>query len=73
MSTARVRARDLVGRRIIAVEFRQFADGRGGRTSKPMLTLDNGRRVFFLTEETDVGEYGTRICMTPGDKGAAGK
>jgi hypothetical protein len=73
MVNARVRARDLVGRRITAVEFRQFPDGRGGRASKPVLTLDNGRRVFFITEETDVGEYGTRICIAPGDKGAAGK
>ena len=28
------------------------------------LVLDNGRRVFFNVQETDVGEYGVRIGVS---------
>lgn len=57
----------LVGRTITAVEFRPFnatPDGKGGTAHNPRITLDNGRELFFLTEETEVGEYGTMICIT---------
>jgi hypothetical protein len=51
----------LIGRTIVAVEFNPFSDGRGGTAHDPRLTLDNGRCIYFSTEETDIGEYG--ICM----------
>jgi hypothetical protein len=63
----RATKRHLVGRRIMAVDFRPFDDGRGGTAHNPVLTLDNGRRVTFTTEETEVGEYGTLISISPRD------
>lgn len=67
--------RDLIGRRIVAVDFRRFhceaksctcasGPGRSSWHSDPVLTLDNGRRLFFVTDETEVGEYGTNICIS---------
>lgn len=57
--------RDLIGRTIVDVDFRPARDGRGGFFDDPVLILDNGTRIGFLTQETDVGEYGTRICRLP--------
>ena len=54
----------LIGRKIVSVEWRYFSDGKGGRTTDPVLVLDNGRRVFFNVQETDVGEYGVRIGVS---------
>jgi len=48
----------LIGRRIVAVDLYPFADGRGGTATQPVLHLDNGRRVWFTVQETEVGEYG---------------
>jgi hypothetical protein len=57
--------RHLLGRTIVAVDMRPFPDGQGGTAHSPVLTLDNGRRVFFVTEEIDSGgAYGTCICIT---------
>jgi len=60
---------DLVGRSIVDVDFRAFRarpEQKGDRTMAhaPVLILDNGDRVHFMTEETDVGEYGTCILIT---------
>jgi len=30
----------------------------------PRIVLDNGRGLYFVTEETEIGEYGTLICIT---------
>lgn len=57
--------RALIGRKIVGVDFRPFDDGKGGTAHNPTLMLDNGRRVYFTTEETDMGEYGTLIGITP--------
>ena len=57
-------ARDLVGRRITAVAFQPFPDGRGANATDPILTLDNGRRVWFVVQETDTGDYGVSIQIS---------
>jgi hypothetical protein len=31
----------------------------------PVLTLDDGRRVWFVVEETETSEYGVDICVSP--------
>lgn len=66
-----VRARDLVGRTIVAVDFRPFRHERalGGEdlspyTTDPVLILDNGREVRFVVCETEVGEYGVEIAIS---------
>jgi hypothetical protein len=56
--------RALVGRKIIAVDFRPFDDGKGGKAHDPVITLDNGRRVFFITEESESGDYGTKMLIS---------
>jgi hypothetical protein len=59
------RARDFIGRTIVAVDFRQFSDGKGGWAHNPVLVFDNGRKVYFVVEETEVGGYGVEMCLTP--------
>jgi hypothetical protein len=56
--------KQLIGRTITGVEFRPFDNGSGGTAHNPVLILDNGRRLLFMTEETDTGEYGTSIIIT---------
>lgn len=61
----------LVGRTITDVSFRPF-DAHPGvdrrQAHDPILTLDNGASVRFVTEETDGGEYGTEIVYVPNRK-----
>jgi hypothetical protein len=67
-TTSRAKTRELIGRTIVDVEWRPFRaqPGTADRTVayQPVLTLDNGARVYFRTQETDVGEYGTLISAT---------
>jgi hypothetical protein len=51
-----------MGRRIVGVRLNKFKDGKGGWATNPVLTLDNGLKVSFVVQETDVGEYGIEIC-----------
>lgn len=55
--------RSLVGRTITAVDYRPFSDGKGGMAHNPVIKLDNGREIYFLVEETEVGEYGVSIGL----------
>lgn len=61
----------LLGRRIVAVNFRPFKARPGERSMAhdPIITLDNGRKLFFIVEETEVGEYGICLCVTDSDRG----
>lgn len=68
---ANVRARDLVGRKIVAVRFNRFPAWmenqrarRGEWANNPVLVLDNGRELKFVVQETDVGEYGVELRLT---------
>jgi len=59
-------AKLLVGRRIVGYEPHPFESREhpelGSQVAHfPVLTLDNGARLTFATEETEVGEYGTAI------------
>jgi hypothetical protein len=64
-SVMSARARDLIGRKIVAVDLgRQWDKERKVWFHQPRLTLDNGRRVWFMTEETETGDYGTKICIS---------
>jgi hypothetical protein len=60
--------RDLLGRRIVAVNWRSFKRAfeptRLGKATDPLLTLDNGRTIWFTVDETDVGEYGVCISIS---------
>ena len=65
------RKQQLIGRRIVAVDWRPFDTGRpliagaGARmTHNPILYLDNGTALQFTVEETEVGEYGVRIGIS---------
>jgi hypothetical protein len=60
--------KDLIGRKIVAVNLRSFPDGKGGTATDPLLTLDNGRRIWFVVDETEVGEYGVCICIAGKEK-----
>jgi hypothetical protein len=54
--------RTLVGYKIVAVEPQPFPDGRGGTAHKPVLVLDDGRRVKFLVDETET-DYGVNVVV----------
>lgn len=61
--------RDLVGRKIVAINWQPFNPNLGdsnrpNRATDPILTLDNGRKLWFVVQETEVGEYGIEICIT---------
>ena len=58
-------SRDLVGRKIVAADFRPWRDGRN-TYHNPVFTLDNGKKIWFATEETGT-EYGTAILITRKD------
>ena len=60
----RATAKELVGRKIIAVNFRRFSDGKRGWAFRPLITLDNGRRIWFTAQETELGEYGVKIGIS---------
>jgi len=63
-----VTARDLVNRKIVAVDLDGFRDASGYHT-RPVLTLDNGRRLSFVVSETFSGDdYGVTLCMSPPTK-----
>lgn len=61
-----VQARDLVGRKIVAVEFHPFKCRRHYNewATQPVITLDNGRRLRFVVQETDYGEYGVALALS---------
>lgn len=63
-----VQARQLVGRTIVGFDPCPFDDGRGGIAHDPVILLDDGSRLRFVVEETDVGEYGVWIGKYPGPK-----
>ena len=63
MSSHKATARDLIGRTIISVDFCRFDNGRGGKATDPVLTLDTGQRVWFSTQETESSGYGTSILI----------
>lgn len=60
-----MRARDLMGRCIVAVDLGRFTDGKGGWAFDPIITLDNGRKLSFNVQETEVGEYGVELLLSP--------
>jgi ribosomal protein L37AE/L43A len=41
-----------------------FDDGKGGIAHAPIIRLEGGAYLSFVTQETDVGEYGTEITYT---------
>lgn len=61
----RATAKQLVGRRIVAVDFRPFPTGRGrGRATNPVITLDDGSVLTFEVEETEGLDYGVEIMRS---------
>jgi hypothetical protein len=61
--------RDLIGRTITAVNWGEHYDGQRNKwIHHPLLTLDDGRAIWFVVEESDTGTYGTEICISPKPK-----
>lgn len=67
MSTS-ASARLLVGRMIVTYDARPFPDRQGRTAHRPVITLDNGARLIFVTEETDTGDYGVCAVYVPRGK-----
>jgi hypothetical protein len=54
----------LIERKIIDILFRPFPNGRNGIAQNPIIILDNGQRLSFVVEETEVGEYGISLVIS---------
>lgn len=54
----------LRGRRIVKVLLRPFNDELRGTVTDPLIVLDDGTTLSFLTQETDVGEYGVKLIIS---------
>lgn len=54
----------LRGRRIVKVLLRPFNDELRGTATDPLIVLDDGTTLSFLTQETDVGEYGVKLIIS---------
>lgn len=55
--------RRIVGQKITGLNLNSFSDGRGGRTTNPVITLSNGVKLYFQTQETEGSDYGTEIIV----------
>jgi hypothetical protein len=53
----------LRGRRIVDIDVEAFRDGKGGWAWDPTIHLDDGARVYFTTQETEVGRYGVAVSV----------
>jgi hypothetical protein len=54
----------LIGRTIIAVDFRVFQTGIGqGKAANPILTLDNGRKLSFGCSEA-IHQHGIKMELS---------
>lgn len=71
MSAAKINRR-LRGRRIVRVLLRPFNNLQGGTATDPLIFLDDGTTISFLTQETDCGEYGVQLIVSEERAGAAG-
>jgi hypothetical protein len=63
----------LIGKTIAKVEMRPFNsrdNGEKGTAHDPHITFTDGSRIWFTTQETEVGEYGTCISYEPGKRRA---
>lgn len=64
----------IVGKTIAKVDMRPFEAGeptRMGMAHDPIIIFTDGSHIWFTTEETEVGEYGTSISYAPGKRRAA--
>lgn len=59
----------LKGRRITEIRWNAFRRGGRGQdwTTDPVFILDDGSKVGFSVEETEVGEYGISVNVWPKD------
>lgn len=68
MEKRMVSARQLIGRKIVGFNAHPFPDGRphgsGTVAHDPEIMLDDGTRLYFVVEETEVGMYGIFIGKT---------
>ena len=55
--------KSIIGHKIKAIDLRPFDNGEGKLAYDPIITLDNGLTLHFVTQETQVGEYGVSIYV----------
>ena len=58
---AHLNPRWIEGKTIAYVALRPFDDGKGGTAHDPVIGFTDGSKIAFVTEETEVGAYGTTI------------
>ncbi|MCI0393203.1 MAG: hypothetical protein MOB07_31125 [Acidobacteria bacterium] len=55
----------LKGRTIVNVEVRSFRDGRRGWATHPVITFDDGSKLLFHAQETELDRYGVALNYVP--------
>ncbi len=55
----------IVGKTITDVAMNHFDNGRKTRATSPRIIFEDGSSISFVTQETEIGEYGTQIVYTP--------
>lgn len=60
---ARHKAFSLIGKTVKKVTLNPFPSGRGESAYMPVIEFDDGTKITFYTQETEVGEYGTDISV----------
>jgi hypothetical protein len=67
MTAAEINRR-LRGRRIVKVRVRRFNANINKKgvvwATDPIIELDDGTLISFLTQETEVGEYGVELILS---------
>lgn len=64
MTTTKPSKPRLRGRKIVKVIWNEFPTGRGNaKSTDPTFILDDGSRLSFSVQETDVGEYGISVNL----------
>jgi hypothetical protein len=64
----------LKGRKIVEIQWNAFRTGRGARrrqgwTTDPVFILDDGSKVCFSVDETEISEYGISVNVCPKNEG----
>lgn len=61
----------IIGKTVARVEMRPFDagnQGRGETAHDPHIYFTDGSQIWFLTEETETGEYGTEIIYRKAER-----
>ena len=57
----------IVGKTVARVDMNPWDSGKGNQAHSPVIHFTDGSSIRFVTEETEIGEYGTAVVYQKGD------